>query len=350
MPATPPTRDAAEQAHWAEAPLPWLAEPLRTALTTQHTHALLLHGPQGVGQFEMALTLAQAWLCEADHATLALDRRPCGVCASCHLVRARSHPDLMVLLPEALSSALGWTADEAGEEGGEGTGKRKPSKDIRVNEVRRILAFAHTTAARERGKVVVLYPAEAMNAVAANALLKVLEEPPGALRFVLAGTAADALLPTIRSRCQSLRLGLPDTGVATAWLQAQGVPRAEVLLAATGGQPQEALSWYRDGIDVATWLALPAQLARGDLGNLPAWPLARVIDMMSKLCHDTLRMAAGAAPRFFPADTLRLPADEAALRQWHSELQRVARHAEHPWQANLTIEALVQQARGALAA
>lgn len=350
MPATPPTRDAAEPAHWAEAPLPWLAEPLRTALATQHTHALLLHGPQGVGQFEMALTLAQAWLCEADHTTLAPDRRPCGTCASCHLVRARSHPDLMVLLPEALSSTLGWTADEAGEEGAEGAGKRKPSKDIRVNEVRRILAFAHTTAARERGKVVVLYPAEAMNAVAANALLKVLEEPPGALRFVLAGAAADALLPTIRSRCQSLRLGLPDTGVATAWLQAQGVPRAEVLLAATGGQPQEALSWYRDGIDAATWLALPAQLARGDLGNLPTWPLARVIDMMSKLCHDTLRMAAGAAPRFFPADTLRLPTDDAALRQWHSELQRVARHAEHPWQANLTVEALVQQARGALAA
>ena len=350
MPATPPSRDVAESPGTADAPLPWLAAPLRTALATQHTHALLLHGPQGVGQFEMALTLAQAWLCEANTAAGAPDRRPCGTCASCHLVRARSHPDLMVLLPEALSSALGWTADESGEEGGEGAGKRKPSKDIRVNEVRRILAFAHTTAARERGKVVVLYPAEAMNAVAANALLKVLEEPPGTLRFVLAGAAADALLPTIRSRCQSLRLGLPDTDVATAWLQAQGVARAEVLLAATGGQPQEALSWCRDGIDAATWLALPSQLARGDIGNLPAWPLARVIDMMFKLCHDTLRMAAGAVPRFFPADTLHPTADEAALRRWYSELQRVARHAEHPWQANLTIEALVQQARAALAA
>lgn len=331
------------------APLPWLAEPLRDALLTQHTHALLLQGPQGVGQFEMALSLAQAWLCESND----LPRRPCASCASCHLVQARTHPDLMVLLPESLSSALGWNADDAGEEGASGgtdtAGKRKPSKDIRVAEVRRILAFAHTTAARQRGKVVVLYPAEAMNAIAANALLKILEEPPGPLRFVLAGAAADTLLPTIRSRCQSLQLGVPDVGVATAWLQDQGVQRADVLLAATGGQPQEALSWFREGIDAPTWLSLPSQLARGELGSLAAWPLARVVDAMFKVCHDAMRVAAGAAPRYFPPEAMRHRASPAKLSDWYGELSRIARHAEHPWQAGLTIEALVQRAQAALA-
>ena len=338
-------------------PLPWLAAPLRDALATQRTHALLLHGPQGVGQFEMALTLAQAWLCESTVSVDSDTPRPCGVCASCRLVHARSHPDLMVLVPEALRSALGWNADDAGEEGGSGAvdaaGKRKPSKDIRVAEVRRILAFAHTTAAREHGKVVVVYPAEAMNTIAANALLKILEEPTGRLRFVLAGSSADTLLPTIRSRCQSLWLGVPDAEVASAWLRAQGMPRPDVLLAAAGGQPQEALIWFRDGIDAQAWLSLPAQLARGESANLPTWPLARVVDMMFKVCHDAMRVAAGAAPRYFLLESMPAlangAADSAALSRWYRELGRIARHAEHPWQATLTIESLVLQAKKALA-
>lgn len=336
-------------------PLPWLAAPLRDALQTQRAHALLVHGPQGVGQFEMAWTLAQAWLCESplnDDAA-----RPCGHCASCRLVQARSHPDLMVLVPEALREALGWNADDAGEEGGssgsgkgEGAGKRKPSKDIRVEEVRRIVSFAQTTSARARGKVVVVYPAERMNGISANALLKTLEEPPGNLRFVLAGASADALLPTIRSRCQAIRLALPDTAVAAAWLQSHGVTQPEVLLAAAGGQPEEALSWFREGLDARAWLALPDHLARGEGAGLSAWPLSRVIDMLLKVCHDAMRAAVGGAPRYFPAGVVGGRASMEALTCWYRELGRIARHAEHPWQAALTTEMLVMQAQTALSA
>jgi DNA polymerase-3 subunit delta' len=333
------------------APLPWLAAPLREALNIQRAHALLVHGAQGVGQFEMALTLAQAWLCEGPADDDA--KRLCGHCASCRLVQARSHPDLLVLVPEALREALGWNADDAGDEAGsvkgESTGKRKPSKDIRVEEVRRIVSFAQTTAARAHGKVVVVFPAERMNGISANALLKTLEEPPGNLRFVLAGASADALLPTIRSRCQALRLELPDAAVATAWLQSHGVTQPEVLLAAAGGQPEEALSWFSEGLDARTWLALPDQLARGDTTGLPAWPLSRVIDMLFKVCHDAMRATVCAAPRYFPAGSIddRLSID--ALTRWYHELGRIARHAEHPWQAALTIELLVLQAQMALA-
>lgn len=332
------------------APLPWLAAPLRQALQTQRAHALLVHGPQGVGQFEMALTLANAWLCESVSSDIAT--RPCGHCASCLLVRARSHPDLLVLVPEALREELGWNADEASEEGGSGrgeaSGKRKPSKDIRVEEVRRIVTFAQTTAARSLGKVVVVYPAERMNGVSANALLKTLEEPPGNLRFVLAGSSVDALLPTIRSRCQAVRLGIPETSVAAAWLQAQGITQPEVLLAAAGGQPEEALRWFREGLDAQAWLALPEQLARGDAAGLPAWPLPRVVDMLFKVCHDAMRSAVGAAPRYFPAASMGQKVCSAALTRWYRELCRIARHAEHPWQAALTIEMLVMQAQTAL--
>jgi DNA polymerase-3 subunit delta' len=326
-------------------PLPWLEAPLRQALATRRAHALLIHGPQGVGQFELAITLAQAWLCES----AASDRRPCGHCASCKLVQSRSHPDLLVLLPEALREPLGWAASDEGEGASDtSSGKRKPSKEIRVDEVRQAISFAQTTSARGHGKVVVIHPAERMNGVSANALLKTLEEPPGDAKLLLSCAAPDALLPTIRSRCQAIPLPLPDTAVAARWLAGQQVAQPEVLLAATGGQPQDALDWAREGLDAKQWLALPQQLARGDVGTLASWPLPRVVDMLQKLCHDAMRVASGGTPRYFPASAMPPVAALAALSAWARELGRNARQAEHPWNAGLLVESLTQQARHAL--
>ena len=185
--------------------LPWLAAPLGRALETQTAHALLLHAPGGVGQFELGLLLAQGWLCEST--SVPLGERPCGPCASCRLVAAHSHPDLLVLVPEALREGLGWAAADAEEGGEDKAGKKKPSKEIRVDEVRAAIALALTTSSRGRGKVIVIHPAERMNAIAANAFLKTLEEPAGEARFVLCTAAPDGLLPTIRSRCQAIALG-----------------------------------------------------------------------------------------------------------------------------------------------
>lgn len=325
-------------------PLPWLAEPLRQALATQRAHALLIHGPQGVGQFDLAVTLAQAWLCEGSS-----DARPCGRCASCRLVQSRSHPDLLVLLPEALREPLGWGSQDEGDTAGDDKpGKRKPSKEVRVDEVRQAIGFAQTTSARGRGKVVVIHPAERMNGISANALLKTLEEPPGDAKLLLSCAAPDALLPTIRSRCQAVPLGLPDGAVASRWLAERSVAQPEVLLAATGGQPQDVLDWLAQGIDAAQWVALPRQLARGETGTLAAWPLPRVVDMLQKLCHDTMRLAAGASPRYFPASALPAAPALGPLSAWARELARSARQAEHPWNAGLMVESLTQQARQAL--
>jgi DNA polymerase III subunit delta' len=329
-------------------PLPWIEKPLRDALVSLRAHAVLIHGPQGVGQFELAITLAQAWLCESAPPAV----KPCGHCASCRLVQARSHPDLLVLLPEALREPLGWAVSDEGE-GAEASadkaGKRKPSKDIRVDEVRLAIAFAQTTSSRGRGKVVVLHPAERMNGISANALLKTLEEPPGDSRLLLSCAAPDALLPTIRSRCQALALPLPDARTASDWLAARSVAEPEVMLAAAGGQPQEALQWVAEGIGAKLWVGLPQQLARGEVGTLAAWPLPRVVDMLQKLCHDMMRTAAGAAPRYFPSASLPKPPSLDALSAWAKELARLARHAEHPWNAGLMVEAVVENARHTLA-
>ena len=303
---------------------------------------MLLHGPQGVGQFELAMTIAQAWLCETPEPA----GGPCGQCPSCRLVQARSHPDLLVLVPEILQEALGWGADDADAER---SAKSKPSKEIKVDALRAAVAFAQTSSARGRGKVVVLHPAERMNGIAANAFLKTLEEPPGATRFVLSCSAPDALLPTIRSRCQSVAMGLPDVEQATAWLAGQGVDDAGVLLAAAGGQPQEALAWFRQGIDAGLWQRLPQMVALGVAPPLASWSLSNVVNALQKVCHDAMCMTAGSAPRYFPpASATGSGADLRALVQWMRELHRVSRNVEHPWSAGLTIESLVQQGCRAL--
>ncbi len=327
-------------------PLPWLGGWLDQALLSQRSHALLIHGPAGIGQWQLSLTLAQAWLCQ----TPVEGRRPCGHCASCRLVQARSHPDLLVLLPEALQAPLGWTVSDGEAEAAETSSKSKqPSKEIKVEAVRGAVAFAQTTPARDAGKVVVLHPAERMNGIAANALLKTLEEPAGSARFVLSCAAPEALLPTIRSRCQALALNLPDTAQALAWLAGQGVATPEVALAAAGGQPLDALERVRDGIDARLWAQLPAAVQRADASAMAGWPVARVVDALQKLCHDVLCLAVGAAPRYFPRDALKVSLDVGALLAWSRELQRMARQAEHPLNAGLATEALLSRARQALA-
>ena len=198
-------------------PLTWLAEPLAQALSTHRGHALLVHGSPGVGAMAFAFTLAQAWLCEADGAAA----RPCGRCGSCRLIQSHLHPDLTVLMPETLRREHGWPLPEDRTDGDEG--KRKPSKQIRINEVRLLIERSTRTSARGRGKVGLLHPADVLNTPSANALLKTLEEPAPGTRLLLTTSDPASLLPTVRSRCQLLRLPAPATDMALAWLQGQGV-------------------------------------------------------------------------------------------------------------------------------
>lgn len=324
-------------------PLPWLAQPLRQALA-QPGHALLLVAAPGVGALEFLTTLAQAWLCEGE-------APPCGRCAGCRLLHAGTHPDLRLLLPETLALERGAAADEGeGGEGGTGGGKRKPSRWIRIEQIRGAIDWIVKTSSRGRGKLLVLHPAEALQAVGANALLKTLEEPPAGARLLLSCSDPEHLLPTVRSRCQRLVLPAPTPAEAAAWLAAQGVPEAAALLAACGGRPLDALAWHRDGIDARAWSALPAALAAGQAGAWSGWPLARVLDALQKLCHDLAAVAAGAAPRYFPAASLPAPRGGIApLLDWAAELNRIARQAEHPWNETLLVESLVSRGRRALA-
>jgi DNA polymerase-3 subunit delta' len=329
--------------------LPWLEVPLQQALRHARGHALLIHGPRGVGQFDLAGALAAAWLCEDQPA--GGERGPaCGRCTSCGLIAAGTHPDLRVLVPAALQVQLGLSGDDEPSDA-ESEGKRKPpSKDIRIESVRDAIAFAQRTSSRGGAKVIVIYPAERMNAASASALLKTLEEPPGAARLILASAAPQRLLPTVRSRCQSLRLALPEIDVAASWLAGESgaVDAPQVLLAAAGGQPLDALDRLALGVSAAAWRSLPADVLAGRSAALAGWPLATAIDALQKLCHDALCVAVGAAPRYFPADIVPRGSDPVLLTACGRELLAAARSSEHPWSAALAVEAHVQRVQRAL--
>lgn len=340
-------RGARETAVTGAAPAalhPWLEASLAQALGAERGHALLIHGARGIGQFELGRAIAAAGLCETPLPTRPASGAACGHCAACRLMAARTHPDLLVLVPAALRESLGLGGEEEGGDAAEGTkSKAKPSRDIKVDAVRATIEFAQQTAARGQGKAVLLYPAERMNPSSANMLLKTLEEPPGETRFVLVTAAPQRLLPTVRSRCQALAVPLPETAVAEAWLAAQGVDQPGIVLAAAGGAPIEALERLALGIDAAVWQSLPRELLAGRASAVTGWPVPLLVDTLQKLCHDLMAAAVGAAPRYFTSEVLPRSGDIGALTECAKALVQAARHAEHPWNAGLATEALVQR-------
>lgn len=198
---------------------PWL-EPVWQQIAQhwqQQPQAWLLYGHPGIGKREFAEYLAQALLCESPLA----NHQPCGTCTSCHLFSQHSHPDFLMVAPE-----------EADSDGGE----RKLAQ-IKVETIRNVLDFAHLSAHRGGKRVALIYPAESMNTQAANALLKILEEPPAGMVFILVSHQKDRLLPTIKSRCRQVVLTMPTPAEALAFAQQLHGEKTADLLAFHGGAP-----------------------------------------------------------------------------------------------------------------
>ena len=322
---------------------PWIAAQTRTLLA-QRGHAWLLAGPSGLGQSKLALSLVRAWLCEQPS-----ELGACGQCGSCHAIDVRTHADLCVLMPETVMLELGWPLSEKAQSEIDDK-KRKASKEIRVDAMRDAVEFAQRTSARGRGKAVLIYPAERMNHVTANALLKTLEEPPGEARFVLASEAADQLLPTIRSRCLSHNMTWPAQEAALAWLEQCGVARESglTMLRAAGGRPEDALQFSQWEPGEQAWVKLPKAMARGDVSALKDWSPTQAVNALHKICHDVLALKSGAAPRFFDAADLPTTGSLFNLTAWARALAAASRTVEHPFNPGLMLEALVSQAQRAL--
>ena len=324
---------------------PWIAAQTRQLLA-QQGHAWLLQGPSGLGQYRLALELARAWLCERSTADGA-----CGQCASCHAIDVRTHADLCVLMPETTMLALAWPLSEKAQSDIDEK-KRKPSREIRVDAMRDAIEFSQRTSARGRGKAVLVFPAEQMNAITANALLKTLEEPPGDVRFVLATESSHQLLPTIRSRCLGHTMAWPDPALALRWLQDQGLAADEAarFLQAAGGRPDDVLALLAGGRKAEDWARFPAAMAAGETALVRDWPLPELVDALQKLCHDALARQQGAPTRFFDLKAARQGSGPSlgALSKWSVALKNSRRTVDHPFNGGLMQEALVEQARSAL--
>lgn len=185
------------------APYPWLEEAWQ-ALAAHHAqkrlgHAYLLAGREGLGKLALALAFARLALCEN-----AIDGNPCGCCRSCVLQHNGNHPDFALVSPE------------------------EDKKSIGIDRIRDLIGFYTLKSHYGRHKVTVLHPAEVMTTNAANALLKLLEEPPPGALFLLVSHRAGQLPATVLSRCQRVALANPDWPTSLAWLEAQGAQRADL--------------------------------------------------------------------------------------------------------------------------
>jgi DNA polymerase III subunit delta' len=324
-------------------PLPWHREALQRLLSDRARlpHALLVHGPRGVGKAEFARAAAAAVLCESPRQGLA-----CAACASCHWFSQGNHPDYRELVPEAEDD----DAEEAAEEVAKG--EKKKSVVIKIDQIRDVADFVSLTTHRGGYRVLVLRPADAMQPAAANALLKTLEEPPAGTLILLVTDRPAALLPTIRSRCRHLALGLPAAAQALAWLKEQGVEQPDTALANAGGAPL----WARDLAEPAEAelrRKLLAELSKpGGADALAFAPsvdrtrVERTIHWMQTWTHDLIRMKLAGDARHHPEHAAQLrararAADVEALFALERELAEARRLAAHPLNPRLVAEHLL---------
>lgn len=323
--------------------LPWQREHAQRWLTGRErfAHAWLLHGTAGIGKVRYAQAAAASLLCEAPQAQLA-----CGACPACHWLRQGNHPDFRALRPDAVALAEGVWNDT--DEATPSTTKKNPSQDIRIEQIRELEAWVNTATHRGGLRVILLYPAQALNVFSANALLKLLEEPPQGTVFLLVADNLDRLLPTLVSRCRHLPLTAPPHDAATRWLAEAGVEQAEAYLAAAGGAPLAALAaaagkqsaspdWLRVWLEACA--AGQAQARHGRLvEEMEKIPPAVWLDTLQRALTDLMLLQAGAALRYYPA--LASPLGELARRlaplavtetaRWLAGQQRMAGHPLNP--------------------
>jgi DNA polymerase-3 subunit delta' len=328
----------------------WLARRDRFA------HAWLIQGPEGIGKLHFAIGAAASLLCETPDQGLA-----CGHCAACLWIAAGNHPDLRRIRPDAIAleeGAENQTDAEEGPEPASGTAaKRAPSKEIRIDQIRALESWFNMATHRGGFRLALLYPAQSLNTVSANALLKMLEEPPAHTVFLLVADKPDRLLPTLVSRCRRLPMPTPTPAESLAWLAGQGVDSPSDWLAAAGGAPLAALrlATARESA-CPPWLeSLLQALASGttpDVGmvaeSLDKQPAAQWIDVVQRVLVDLSLAAVGAPVRYFPAlapliqraAARTLPSRLADGAQWFNRQRAVA---NHPFSARLFAHAALQR-------
>jgi len=261
-------------------------------------HAMLFAGPAGIGKRLVADAVAGGMICERHEANA------CGTCSACRQLAAGSHPDVMIVEVPA--------------------GKR----EIPIDRVRQLNQFLRLQPIHSARKVAIVDDAHLLNLPAQNALLKGLEEPPPGSLTILIAHNADALLPTVRSRCQRLLFGpLPDAALTALLVDRLGVPTDEVqdLAALAEGSPGRALRLRK---------------------LLPAEPRHALLDRLARLNRARYGALVKLANELSASDELTSLALETLLRTYRQEAVQCAERdvsskvAEITGRADLVTDAL----------
>lgn len=305
-------------------------------------HALLLRGRSGIGKFDFAQQFAKSLLCHAPQQ----DRYACGVCTSCSWFEQNNHPDYRLLTPEQ---------ESANDEDSAPAAKKSAKKSqISVEQIRDLNGFLELSSHHGGGlRVALIHPAETLNASSANALLKMLEEPPAGVIFLLVSQQSQRLLPTIISRCQKIDMPVPQTDIALQWLESQGMESPAERLAYVGGSPLSVLKDAEDGmlpIDNAAkmlangarldpFLAAPLCLAQG---------MESALHMLQKWVYDLLAIRFTGSVHYHAryADALQVlskSVDLVLLLDFQKKLNEARKSAAHPLNNELQMESLMLQ-------
>jgi DNA polymerase-3 subunit delta' len=301
-------------------------------------HAVLVQAAEGLGEFEFAQSAAQSLLCERP----VPDGRACGICPACLWFSQGNHPDFRLLVPESL-------APESREEGAEPARKEKRSEQIRIEQVRELAGWLSVGTHRAGMRVILVYPADAMNANTQNALLKSLEEPPPATVFLLATMRPDALLATVRSRCLKFTLPFPEVDQVVRWLKEEGVRQPEAALAGAGGAPLAALKAaeteadrlrFIEGLQTPGFdpIALAETVQRVPLWDLVGWLQRWSYDLLLARVAGRIRYHAGREGMII--ETARR-CEAAAIAGYLRRLAGARALARHPLNAKLFVEDLL---------
>ena len=229
---------------------------LQQAIATRHVaSAYLFAGPDGVGKKLVALQLAQGLNCQQD----AIDGKPCQLCGSCRKIKQDQHPDVRLI------------------------GREEDAVSIKIEQVKKMQAEIMLRPNEGRVKVYIIEDAHTLTADAANCLLKTLEEPPLDSVLVLVTSNPEALLPTIRSRCQRINfpaLSVPELAehlCATASLDRS---QAEFIAEFAGGSIGLAVEYAASGI------MEKKQELQDYISTLPRQSLDEVLTAAGKYARD----------------------------------------------------------------
>lgn len=221
-------------------------------------HALLLEGDAGLGKHTLALWIAKAVLCAGE------GERPCGECRSCVLFEAGSHPDFISVEPE------------------------KGKKSVSVDKIRELRRQAFVKPHISQKRVFLLEDCSAMNEQSQNALLKILEEPPRGVVFILTAPSRTVLLDTVVSRCVVMTLSPPERRQAIPALQAAAArggveisaEDASRALDCEGGNIGAALTALTGKTDEA------AEAAKSFVGLIVSGKRTELLKTLQPFCKD----------------------------------------------------------------